>query len=197
MEAILSWQGQSLCNSPWQPIPSFPILVFNDQLRGPLPGSMALVPSAGVNAPGYSLPAPLGASLKQLVVEKLPYARGFDLAVRDSNTGFTFFTVQGHHYDYDTDAQSLTISNGRLLISKEFANALGRPSDAGSVAGTISIGAAMQPIEVMQLEKGQPQSVVMPPLQHPLIPRTPVAPHFSPFHQSLARCECNLPSRLG
>jgi hypothetical protein len=130
-------------------------------------------------------------------VEKLPSARGFDLAVRDSNTGFTFFNVQGHQYDYDTDAQSLTIRNGRLLISKEFANALGRPSAADSVAGTISIGAAMQPIEVMQLAKGRPQSVIMPPLQHPLIPRTPVAPHFSPFHQSLARCECNLPSRLG
>src|SRR4029077_20821885 len=42
----------------------FPILVFNDLLRGPESGSMALIP-AGVNAPGYSLPAPLGASLKQ------------------------------------------------------------------------------------------------------------------------------------
>src|ERR1700719_2221760 len=47
----------------------FPILVFNDLLRGPEPGSMTLIPT-GVNAPGYSLPAVLGASLKQLVVEK-------------------------------------------------------------------------------------------------------------------------------
>ncbi len=36
----------------------FPILVFNDLLRGPEPGSMALIP-AGVNASGYSLPAAL------------------------------------------------------------------------------------------------------------------------------------------
>ena len=71
----------------------FPILVFNDLLRGPEPGSMTLIP-AGVNAPGYSLPAALGASLKQLVIEKLPSGQGFDLALRDGNTGFTFFNVR-------------------------------------------------------------------------------------------------------
>src|SRR5438445_5676565 len=37
----------------------FPILVFNDLLRGPEQGSMALIP-AGINASGYSLPAALG-----------------------------------------------------------------------------------------------------------------------------------------
>src|SRR5438067_6562436 len=146
----------------------FPVLVFNDQLRGPVPGSMALVPQ---NAPAF--PAALGASLKQLAVEKLPSAQGFDLAVRDSNTGFTFFNIQGHHYDYNSAAQSLAITNGRLLVSKEFANALGRPSDAGSTAGTISIGAVMQPIEITQLANGRAQSVMMPPLQHALNPGTP------------------------
>src|SRR6266481_4595381 len=57
----------------------FPILVFNDQLRGPEPGSMALIPvEAAVLAAGISisqatrLPLQLGASLKQLVIEKLP-----------------------------------------------------------------------------------------------------------------------------
>src|SRR5947207_3864031 len=148
----------------------FPILIFNDQLPGPVPVSMALIPqntsSAGFDAPGYSnLPAALGASLKQLVVEKLPTGEAFDLAVRDSNTGFTFFNVEGHQYDYDANAQALSITDGRLLVSKEFANALGRPSDAGSVGGKISVGATMQPIEVTQLANGQPQSVVMPPMQ--------------------------------
>ena len=142
----------------------FPILVFNDLLRGPEPGSMTLIP-AGVIAPGYTLPGTLGASLEQLVIEKLPSDRGFDLAVRDGNTGFTFFNVEGHQYDYDANARALSITNGRLLVSKEFANALGRPSDAGSVVGKISVGAAMQPIEVTQLANGQPQSVVMPPMQ--------------------------------
>ena len=56
----------------------FPILVFNDLLRGLEPGSMALIP-AGVT-PSYSnLPAALGASFKQLLVEKLPSGQGFDL----------------------------------------------------------------------------------------------------------------------
>jgi hypothetical protein len=135
----------------------FPILVFNDLLRGPESGSMALIPQ---NAP--TLPAALGASRQQLVIEKLPSGQAFDLAVRDSNTGFTFFNIEGHQYNYDANAQSLSITNGRLLISKEFANALGRPSDAGAVVGKISVGATMQPIEIDQVVNGQPQSVVMP-----------------------------------
>src|SRR5438067_3467259 len=156
----------------------FPILTFNDQLRGPVPGSMALIPqntsSAGFDAPGYSnLPAALGASLKQLVVEKLPTGEAFDLAVRDSNTGFTFFNVEGHQYDYDANAQALSITDGRLLISKEFANALGRPSDAGSIVGKISVGAAMQPIEITQVVNGKPTSVLVPPLSQRAGPEAP------------------------
>jgi hypothetical protein len=160
----------------------FPILVFNDLLRGLVPGSMALVPQdsvagiddAGVNAPGYSyLPATLSDSLKQLVVEKLPSGQGFDLAVRNGNTGFTFFNVEGHGYDYDAEGQLLSITNGRLLISREFANALGRPSVAGEVVGKISIGAAMQPIQIDELVNGETKSTVMPPMQHQLSPETP------------------------
>ena len=151
----------------------FPILVFNDLLRGLEPGSMALIP-AGVNAPGYSdLPAALGASFKQLVVEKLPSGQGFDLAVRDGNTGFTFFNVEGHQYDYNPAAQSLAITNGRLLVSKEFANALGRPSDAGAIVGKISVGAAMQPIQIDQLVNGETKSMVMPPMPHAIGPAAP------------------------
>src|SRR5215475_10688746 len=52
----------------------FPILVFNDLLRGAEPGSISLIP-AGVSEPADSLPETLGASLKQLVVEKLPSDR--------------------------------------------------------------------------------------------------------------------------
>ena len=141
----------------------FPILVFNDMLRGAEPGSIALIPQ---NLP--TLPTALGVSIHRLAVEKLPSGKGFDLAVRDIKTGFTYFNVQGHHYDYDASAQSLSITGGRLLISKEFANVLGRPSDAGSSEGEISIGVAMQPIEITQLVNGTPKSMVMPPLQHAL-----------------------------
>ena len=139
----------------------FPILVFNDLLRGVKPGSMALIPQ---NVP--ALPVRLGASVKQLVVEKLPSNQPFGLAVRDSKTGFTFFNVQGGDYDYNASARSLGIEGGRLLISKEFANTLGRPSDAGSVVGKISVGAAMQPIEITQLANGKRTSVAVPPLSH-------------------------------
>ena len=151
----------------------FPVLVFNDLLRGLQPGSMALAlqnsSSAGVNAPGYSnLPAALNSSLKRLRVEKLSSGQGFDLAVRDGNTGFTFFNIEGHQYNYNAAAQSFTITGGRLLISKQFASTLGIPSEAGSLAGTISIGAAMQPIQIDQLVKGETKSMVMPPMQHPV-----------------------------
>ena len=75
----------------------FPILVFNDQLRGPIPGSMALIPSrSGGLQSAVSLPAALGASFKQLTIEKLPSSEQFDLAVRDAKTGFVFFNIEGH-----------------------------------------------------------------------------------------------------
>src|SRR5213080_726759 len=93
----------------------FTILVFNDLLRGPEEGSMALIP-AGVNAPGYSLPVSFSISLKQLVIERLPSDAGFDLAVRDEKTGFIFFNVEGDQYDYDANAKLLSITDGRLLV---------------------------------------------------------------------------------
>ena len=139
----------------------FPILVFNDQLRGPEAGSIALVPQGQANP---LLPALLASSLKQLVVEKLSPNAVFDLVVRDVTTGLRFFNVEGHQYDYDSKTQSLNIQGGRLLISAEFARALGRPADAGANVGRISIGTAMQPIEVTQVVRGEPKSLVMPPL---------------------------------
>ena len=148
----------------------FPILVFNDQLRGPEPGSIALVPQG---RPVPLLPAALVGSLKQLVVEKLSPSAGFDLAVRDTRTGLTFFNVEGHEYDYDSNAQLLTIAGGRLLISDEFARALGRPSDAGANVGRIAIGVAMQPVEVQTVVNGQIKSAVVPSLHQPLAGTSP------------------------
>ena len=151
----------------------FSVLVFNDQLRGPEPGSIALAPAAGLNALAYRLPVALGASLKQLVIEKLSSDQSFDLAVRDAKTGFTFFNVEGHQYDYDATGQLLSITGGKLLISNEFAGALGRPADVSAAVGRISIGAAMQPIEIDQLVNGEPRSMAMPPLRYGVGPETP------------------------
>jgi hypothetical protein len=144
----------------------FTILVFNDLLRGPDQGSMALVSETEVTAPGYSqLPVLLAASIKQLTVEKLAGNDQFDLTVRDANTGFTFFNIEGQQYDFHADSQSLTIAGGNLLLSQEFADALGWPSTAGTIVGKISIGLAMQPIEVQTILNGETKSVTMPPLR--------------------------------
>src|SRR6266581_3424479 len=126
----------------------FTILVFNDLLRGSEPGSMALAlqnssltgasafakATAGQDALGYTVPV-LAESLRQLVIEKLPSDAAFDLAVRDGKTGFTFFNIEGHQYAYDPNAQFLTITDGNLVFSKEFADALGRSSEAGAIVG--------------------------------------------------------------
>ena len=149
------------------------VLVFNNLLRGAEPGSMTLIP-AGVDTSDYDLPESLGASLGQLVLDKLPSGQGFDLVVRDGNTGFTFFNVEGHQYNYDSKAQSLSITGGRLLISKQFADALGRPSDAGAIVGKISVGATMQPIEITRLDQnGDIKSETLPALNQPSVGTVP------------------------
>src|SRR3954453_22256104 len=148
----------------------FSILVFNDQLRGAEPGSIALVPQG---RPVSLLPSLFATSLKQLVVEKLPAESAFDMAVRDAKTGFTFFKIEGYQSDYHARRQLLDIQDGRLLMSKEFAAALGRPADADSAVGKISISARMQPIEVTQLVNGEPRSMIMPALPNPNPGTTP------------------------
>jgi hypothetical protein len=154
----------------------FSILVFNDLLRGLDQGSMALMPvSQATSASGG--PLQLTASLKQLAIEKLPANEQFDLAVRDARTGFVFFNIQGHQYDYDASAQLLTIIGGRLIMSRDFVNALGRPSDAGAVVGEISVGAAMQPVEIKELVNGEIKGVVMPPLRSATDAQVPTATH--------------------
>ena len=94
--------------------------------------------------------------------------------MRDAKTGFIFFNIQGHQYNYDAAAKSLSITNGRLLVSKEFANALGRPLDAGAIVGKISVGAAMQPIEITHLdENGDVKSASLPALNQPGVGTVP------------------------
>src|SRR5438477_4447101 len=135
----------------------FPILIFNNALRGPMLGSMGLIPQNSV-----SLPAALIASLNQLVIEKIDWSGAFVIVVRDGKSGFVFFNIEGNLYHYDAGAQFLSIRSGRLLISKEFANTLGRPSDTALLVGKISVAVAMQPIEIDQLLNGEPQSLALP-----------------------------------
>jgi hypothetical protein len=112
------------------------------------------------------VPAKLNASSGQLVLENLPFGGPFELAVRDGKTGFVFFNIEGQLFDYDFSARALSIREGRLLISKEFAAELGRPSEAGSVVGQISLTATMRPIEITQLIDGEVIADVMPALNN-------------------------------
>ncbi len=135
----------------------FTIRVFNNVLRGPEAGSMGLLwGNSSV------LPEPLNASSNQLVIEKNPSSEPFALVVRDGKTGFLFFNIEGHLYDYDAAAHVLQINGGRLLISTELANKLGRPADAGLVAGEISITTTVYPIEVTTIVNSVAQSSSLP-----------------------------------
>src|ERR1044072_5909083 len=135
----------------------FTILVFENALRGAEPGTMSLVAeNAAV------LPEALLSSKGELVIERRPSEESFELVVRDGKTGFVFFGIEGHHSDYDAATHSLTIKDGRLRISEEFANKLGRPADVGAVVGGISIVTAMYAIESSTLVNGTVQSAVLP-----------------------------------
>ncbi len=140
----------------------FRVLVFNDEFRGPIPGSMALLPH---DSP--KLPSKLSDSLEQLVVESLPWGEESDLVVRDGKTGFVYFNIQGHEFTYSADERVLRLDSGRLLISKEFARELGRSSKTGSVVGKISLTATMQPIEVSQIVNGAVVSDTLPAMKNP------------------------------
>ena len=135
----------------------FTILVFNDAFRDSEAGSMGLIPENTV-----ALPGTLQTALNQLVIEKLSSDARFDLAVRDGKTGFVFFNIEGNLYEYDAAAHLLSIKEGRLLMSEEFANKLGRSADAGALAGRISISATMYPIEITTVVNGAVQSSVLP-----------------------------------
>ncbi len=135
----------------------FTVLVLNNEFRGPTPSSMELIPQGSAN-----VPSKLGASYKQLVVESTEYGNPFELVVRDGKTGFVFFNIEGQSYDFNPDQDVLDVQMGRMLLSKEFAVALGRPGDAGLLVGEISISATMRPVEVTQLVEGEVTSNVLP-----------------------------------
>lgn len=137
----------------------FTVIVFNNELRGPLPGSMGLIAKHSAD-----LPAKLNASYQQLVVENMSQGGASELVVRDGRTGFVFFNIEGHLYDYDASTHALSIQAGRLLMSKEYATELGRPSDAGSIVGQISVTANMRAIEITQIADGEAKATSMPAL---------------------------------
>jgi hypothetical protein len=135
------------------------VVTFNGELRGALPGSARLIPLDPA-----ALPQKLEASYRDLVVERASWGEPYELVVRDGATGFLFFNVEGQEYGYEPGSRALGIRAGRVLLSKEFAAELGRPSAAGSIVGGLSIEAAMRPIEVTEIVDGEVSSDVLPAL---------------------------------
>ncbi len=137
----------------------FKVLVFNDEFRGTLPSSMAILPENST-----TLPKTLEASLNQLVIESLEWGGNYEMVVRDSRTGFNFFNIEGHTYEYDANTRLLSMNGGRLLISDEFAAAMKRPSAAGTAVGTISVAATMKVVEITRVVNGETNKDVLPAL---------------------------------
>ena len=148
----------------------FTLLVFNDELRGPLPGSMKLRPKDFA-----VLPAKMGESYQHLVLESLAWGGQYDLAVRDGNSGFTFFNIEGYEYEFDANSNLLNIKGGRLLLSEEYAKVLGRDGDTGTSVGQISAAVTTRPIEVTQVNEGEAQATVLP-ARDPNLPGTTPGP---------------------
>ncbi|MEP6821365.1 MAG: hypothetical protein ABI946_03345 [Chthoniobacterales bacterium] len=135
----------------------FTILRFNGVLRGAEPGMIGL---RWDNS--RMLPGPLNAAANDLVLERTGSGQQFEFVVRNSQTGFVFFNVEGNLYEYDAAARRLRIEGGRLLLSEELAKTLGRPSDAGLVVGEISAASTMTPIEVTTFVNGEARSSTLP-----------------------------------
>jgi glucose/arabinose dehydrogenase len=135
----------------------FTILVFNNDFRRAEPSSMVLTPQSTAVAP-----AALSASFHQLRVESVSWSDQSELSIRDEKTGASIFDIQGHQYEYDAKTHSLNITDGRLLLSQDFARSLGRPAEAGLNVGTISISVNVRPIEITQVVNGETTSAVMP-----------------------------------
>ena len=135
----------------------FTAVATDEEFRGLLPSSLPLIPQGQSVIPGK-----LGTSLGQLIVESTAFGSHYSLVLRDTKTGFAFFNIEGHEYVYQPHGRFLSIKGGRLLISKEYAEDLGRPGDAGRRVGEVSIDLSMKAIEVMKVLDGAVVSDTLP-----------------------------------
>jgi len=146
----------------------FTVMVLNGELRGPLPSSMK------INSDNpKSLPSLVNRSGSDLVLENTTWGAQYELSVRDGKSGFVFFNIEGHTYDYDQNTQMMQLVEGRVLVSEEYAKALGRPTIAGTVVGSISFSAKLRAIEVSQIVDGEVKSDVLPANRDPEVGTTP------------------------
>ena len=140
----------------------FTIVVFEDQLRGPIPGELPLTPIGKAE-----VPAVLNDSYERLVVEKTLPGEDYEFVVRDRKTWFPYFNVEGHEFSFDSRSDTFSLKDGRMLVTDRFAAEIGRPEVAGKSVGLLAISAKMTPIEVTELVNGEIVSNVMPALNVP------------------------------
>ena len=135
----------------------FTVMLFNDEVRGPVPSSMEIVPEQSA-----ALPSRTRSISRNLMFERTEVGSPHELAVRDTNSGLLLFYVEGHEYSFEPGRDILDIHSGRLVLSYDYASELGRPSDAGAIVGAVSVRATMKPIEVTEIVDGDIVSNVMP-----------------------------------
>ncbi len=133
------------------------ILVYNGELRGPLPSSLRIAPIASAY-----LPSRLADSYNRLILESLGWGSRYSMVVRDAESGFVFFNVEGYEFEYDGVQKVFNIKGGRLLISDEFAKEMGRPADVGVIVGELKLSSKARAIEVQEIANGEVESSVLP-----------------------------------
>lgn len=134
----------------------FTVMVFNNELRGPLPSSMALIAKDGAQA-----------RMQGLWIESVPFGSSTsELVVRDGN-GMALFNIEGQVMDYSYISRELAIGEARLVLTKEYATELGRLTDAGTVVGSIQINANLRAVEVAHIVDGVTKSDSMPASANP------------------------------
>ncbi len=168
IEAVAGKSASTALRFDVAPESFFTILVFNNELRAAEPGSMQLVPQDRAN-----VPAALSGSFGQLMVERLGWGESVEFVVRDGKSGFVFFNVEGNQYHYDAATNTFALTDGRLLISADFAKTLGRPADSGKIVGTIASTTSVSPIEIKRVVNGEVRSAVMPSHVTPAVGTTP------------------------
>lgn len=144
----------------------FTSIAFNGEFRGLQSGSMTILPQeSAAKAPAY---------LKNsLILESSPWGQPYELSIRDEQTGLLLFNIESHEFEYAGDKHSLVIKGGKLLLAKEFAEKLRRPSDEGAIVGTLTLSADMEAIEITQVVNGETQSSVMPTVDQTGLERVP------------------------
>lgn len=145
-----------------EPDSFFAIVVFEDQLRGPIPGELPVIPAGKAE-----LPAVLNDSYERLVIERTMPGENYEFVVRDRKTWYPFFNIEGHELAFDAETDTYEINGGRMLMTEQFASEIGRSEEAGKVIGEIAISAKMTPIEVIELVNGEIVSNVLPALKVP------------------------------